>query len=184
MFDFGLSMGELMVIALVALIVVGPKDLPRMLRMVGRFVTRVRGMAGEFQRHLDSAIREAGIDDVKKEVTSMTNFTVTADIDKQMTEEFRKQSSEIKSMIDAPAKAAEPAVAPAEAAPTEAAAAPTEPPPPAEAAPTEPPPPAAAAPTEPPSPAAAAPTEPPSPVKAAPVELVPPASQEGTKASA
>jgi sec-independent protein translocase protein TatB len=173
MFDFGLSMGELMVIALVALIVVGPKDLPRMLRMVGRFVTRVRGMAGEFQRHLDSAIREAGIDDVKKEVTSMTNFTVTADIDKQMTEEFRKQSSEIKSMIDAPAKAAEPAEA-----------APTAPPPPAVAAPTEPPPPAAAAPTEPPPPAAVAPTEPPSPVKAAPVELVPPASQEGTKASA
>jgi sec-independent protein translocase protein TatB len=166
MFDFGLSMGELMVIALVALIVVGPKDLPRMLRMVGRFVTRVRGMAGEFQRHLDSAIREAGIDDVKKEVTSMTNFTVTADIDKQMTEEFRKQSSEIKSMIDAPAKVAEPAVAPAAAAPA------------------EPPSPAVAAPAEPPSPAAAAPAEPPSPVKAAPVELVPPASQEGTKASA
>lgn len=106
MFDFGLSMGELMVIALVALIVVGPKDLPRMLRMVGRFVTQLRGMAGEFQRHLDSAIREAGIEDVKKEVKSMTNFTVTADIDKQMTEEFRKQSSEIKSMIDAPVKTA------------------------------------------------------------------------------
>ena len=106
MFDFGLSMGELMVIALVALIVVGPKDLPRMLRMVGRFVTQLRGMAGEFQRHLDSAIREAGIDEVKKEVKSMTNFTVTADIDKQITEEFRKQSSEIKSMIDAPVKTA------------------------------------------------------------------------------
>ena len=114
MFDFGLSMGELMVIALVALIVVGPKDLPRMLRMVGRFVTQLRGMAGEFQRHLDSAIREAGIDEVKKEVKSMTNFTVTADIDKQMTEEFRKQNSEIKSMIDAPAKTA--AHAPAKAA--------------------------------------------------------------------
>jgi sec-independent protein translocase protein TatB len=114
MFDFGLSMGELMVIALVALIVVGPKDLPKMLRMVGRFVTQLRGMAGEFQRHLDSAIREAGIDEVKKEVKSMTNFTVTADIDKQMTEEFRKQSSEIKSMIDAPAKTA--ADAPAKAA--------------------------------------------------------------------
>jgi sec-independent protein translocase protein TatB len=113
MFDFGLSMGELMVIALVALIVVGPKDLPRMLRMVGRFVTQLRGMAGEFQRHLDSAIREAGIDEVKKEVKSMTNFTVTADIDKQITEEFRKQSSEIKSMIDAPAKTAD---APAKAA--------------------------------------------------------------------
>jgi sec-independent protein translocase protein TatB len=106
MFDFGLSMSELMVIALVALIVVGPKDLPRMLRMVGRFVTQLRGMAGEFQRHLDSAIREAGIDEVKKEVKSMTNFTVTADIDKQITQEFRKQSSEIKSMVEAPPIAA------------------------------------------------------------------------------
>jgi sec-independent protein translocase protein TatB len=114
MFDFGLSMGELMVIALVALIVVGPKDLPKMLRMVGRFVTQLRGMAGEFQRHLDSAIREAGIDEVKKEVKSMTNFTVTADIDKQITEEFRTQSSDIQSMIDAPAKMA--ADAPAKAA--------------------------------------------------------------------
>lgn len=140
MFDFGLSMGELMVIALVALIVVGPKDLPKMLRMVGRFVTQLRGMAGEFQRHLDSAIREAGIDEVKKEVKSMTNFTVTADIDKQMTEEFRKQSSEIKSMIEAPAKTA--ADAPAMAA--------TDPPPqlgepeaePAEALALEPAPPA------------------------------------------
>jgi sec-independent protein translocase protein TatB len=131
MFDFGLSMGELMVIALVALIVVGPKDLPRMLRMLGRFVTKLRGMAGEFQRHLDSAIREAGIDEVKKE---MTNFTATADINKHMTDEFRKQSSEIKSMIDAPAKAAEPPATPAEA------AAPAEPAP--EAALAEPAPPA------------------------------------------
>jgi sec-independent protein translocase protein TatB len=121
MFDFGLSMGELMVIALVALIVVGPRDLPKMLRTIGRFVTQLRGMAGEFQRHLDSAIREAGIDEVKKEVKSMTNFTVTADIDKQMTDEFRKQSSEIKSMIDAPAKAPEPPAMPGEAAPAEPA---------------------------------------------------------------
>ncbi|MGH6875125.1 MAG: Sec-independent protein translocase protein TatB, partial [Aestuariivirgaceae bacterium] len=120
-------MGELMVIALVALIVVGPKDLPRMLRMVGRFVTQLRGMAGEFQRHLDSAIREAGIDEVKKEVKSMTNFTAIADINKHMTEEFRKQSSEIKSMIDAPAKAAEPAAVAAEAAPAELAPPPEEP---------------------------------------------------------
>jgi sec-independent protein translocase protein TatB len=129
------------VIALVALIVVGPKDLPKMLRMVGRFVTQLRGMAGEFQRHLDSAIREAGIDEVKKEVKSMTNFTVTADIDKQMTEEFRKQSSEIKSMIDAPAKTA--ADAPAKAAtdlpPQQLAEAEAEP---AEALPLEPAPPA------------------------------------------
>ena len=141
MFDFGLSMGELMVIALVALIVVGPKDLPRMLRMVGRFVTQLRGMAGEFQRHLDSAIREAGIDEVKKEVKSMTNFTVTADIDKQISEEFRKQSSEIKSMVEAPATIAAnvPAKAPNDLPPklTEPDAAEPRPPEPAPPAPQE-----------------------------------------------
>jgi len=102
MFDFGLSMGEIMVIAVIALIVVGPKDLPKMLRTIGRFVTKLRGMAGEFQRHLDSAIREAGIEDVKKEVKNMTNFTVTADVGKQMSEEFRKQGDEIKKLLDAP----------------------------------------------------------------------------------
>jgi sec-independent protein translocase protein TatB len=133
MFDFGLSMGELMVIAMVALIVVGPKDLPRMLRTIGKFVTQLRGMAGEFQRHLDSAIREAGIDEVKKEVKSMTNFTVTADINKQMTDEFRKQSGEIQKMLDQPAQAPEPQPAAGQAAAAEPA-------PPAipEAAPAEP----------------------------------------------
>lgn len=49
MFDFGLSMSELMVIAVIALIVVGPKDLPKMLRTIARYVTKLRGMAGEFQ---------------------------------------------------------------------------------------------------------------------------------------
>ena len=106
MFDFGLSMSEIMVIAVVALIVVGPKDLPKMLRTIARFVTKLRGMAGEFQRHLDSAIRESGIDEVKKEVRNMTNFTVTADVGKKMSEEFKKQGDEIKTMLESPEKPA------------------------------------------------------------------------------
>lgn len=107
-------MGELMVIAVIALIVVGPKDLPKMLRTIGGFVTKLRGMAGEFQRHLDSAIREAGIEDVKKEVRQLSNFTVTDDVGKQMSEEFKRQGDEIKKMLDAPEKPVEapPAVAP------------------------------------------------------------------------
>ena len=121
MFDFGLSMGEIMVIAMIALIVVGPKDLPKMLRTIGRYVTKLRGMAGEFQRHLDSAIREAGIEDVKKEVKNMTNFTVTANIGKTMSEEFKKQGDEIKKMIDAPSKNDVPATPPAEPLPPQPA---------------------------------------------------------------
>ena len=106
MFDFGLSMSEIMVIAVIALIVVGPKDLPKMLRTIARFVTKLRGMAGEFQRHLDSAIRESGIDEVKKEVKKMTNFTVTADVGKKMSEEFKRQGDEIKTMLESPEKPA------------------------------------------------------------------------------
>lgn len=107
MFDFGLSMSELMVIAVIALIVVGPKDLPKMLRTIARYVTKLRGMAGEFQRHLDAAIRETGIDDVKKDMKNLTNFTVTSDIGKKMSEDFKKQGDEIKKMLDAPEKPVE-----------------------------------------------------------------------------
>jgi sec-independent protein translocase protein TatB len=83
MFDFGLGSSELLVIAIVALIVIGPKDLPRLLRTMGQYMRKIQGMAREFQNHLNEAAKEAGVDDVKKEVKGMTNFTVTADLDKQ-----------------------------------------------------------------------------------------------------
>ena len=101
MFDFGLGMSEIMIIAIVALIVVGPKDLPRLLRTIGRYVTQLRSMAGEFHRHLDAAVREAGLEDVKKEVRNMTNFTVTNDIGKQVSQEFKKQGDEMKKLLEA-----------------------------------------------------------------------------------
>ena len=76
MFDFGLGSFELLMIAIVAIIVVGPKDLPKLLRTVGQFMTKVRGLAREFQADLDDAARESGLDDVKSEVSKMTNFNV------------------------------------------------------------------------------------------------------------
>jgi sec-independent protein translocase protein TatB len=83
MFDFGLGSTELLLVAIVALIVIGPKDLPRLLRTMGQYMRKIQGMAREFQNHLNEAAKEAGVDDVKKEVKGMTNFTVTADLDKQ-----------------------------------------------------------------------------------------------------
>lgn len=71
MFDIGWD--ELLVIALVALVVIGPKELPAVLRTVGQWVARARSLAGEFRSHVDDMIREAGVDDVKNEFTSMTN---------------------------------------------------------------------------------------------------------------
>ncbi len=61
MFDLGMM--ELLVIGIVALIVVGPKDLPGLFRSVGNFVGKMKGMAREFQRSMDAAAKEAGVDE-------------------------------------------------------------------------------------------------------------------------
>ena len=69
MFDIGYS--ELLVIAVVALIVVGPKDLPVMLRKVGQFVGKLRGMASEFRASFDEMARQSELDELRKEVEAM-----------------------------------------------------------------------------------------------------------------
>jgi sec-independent protein translocase protein TatB len=64
MFDIGWP--ELLVVAIVLIVVVGPKDLPPMLRAFGRTTKKLRGMASEFRGQFDEALREAELDDVKK----------------------------------------------------------------------------------------------------------------------
>ena len=64
MFDIGWS--ELLVIGSIALIVVGPKDLPGLLRTLGKYAAQARGMAREFQRSMEEAAREADISDIKE----------------------------------------------------------------------------------------------------------------------
>ena len=73
MFDFGVGYTEMFLIAVVAIIVIGPKDLPRVLRAFGKTMAKMRGMAREFQGHLDSAIRDAGLEDVKKDLQGLKN---------------------------------------------------------------------------------------------------------------
>jgi len=70
MFDIGWS--ELLVIGVVALIVIGPKELPGVLRMVGQWMGKIRRMASEFQGQFQEAMREAEMEDLKKHVDSMT----------------------------------------------------------------------------------------------------------------
>lgn len=62
---------ELLVIAAVALIVVGPKDLPVLLRKLGAFVARLRGMANEFRTSFDDMARQSELDDLRREVAAM-----------------------------------------------------------------------------------------------------------------
>jgi len=91
MFDFGIGSSELVIIAVIALIVIGPKDLPKVLRSIGQFTTKMRSMAREFQRHLDEATKDTGLDEVKQDINKMSNFTVT---------DLEKSSADIKSAIE------------------------------------------------------------------------------------
>ena len=64
MFDIGWS--ELLVIAVVAIVVIGPKDLPRAMRAVGQWTGKMKRMAREFQSQFNEAMREAELDDVQE----------------------------------------------------------------------------------------------------------------------
>jgi sec-independent protein translocase protein TatB len=63
---FGIDSGELLIIAVVALVVIGPKDLPRVMRTLGNFIGRARGMARHFRSGLDTMIREVELEDMEK----------------------------------------------------------------------------------------------------------------------
>jgi len=67
MFDIGWP--ELLVILVVALVVIGPKDLPKALRTVGRWIGKARAMAREFQTHVDDMMRETELDEFRKQAT-------------------------------------------------------------------------------------------------------------------
>jgi sec-independent protein translocase protein TatB len=68
---FGISWNEYIIIAIVALIVIGPKELPAVLRAIGQWTAKVRRMAAEFQGQFQEAMREAEMADLKKEVDNL-----------------------------------------------------------------------------------------------------------------
>jgi sec-independent protein translocase protein TatB len=78
MFDIGWS--ELLVIAVVAIIVVGPKDLPRLMRTFGQYAGKLRRMAADFQNQFEDAMREAEMEEVRKAMESVRDATPAVDL--------------------------------------------------------------------------------------------------------
>ena len=112
---FDLDSGKLLIIGIVALIVIGPKELPGVLRQVGLALGKVRRMAAEFQGQFMEAMRESELEELKKDVQKMsdsanfTNFDPLADVKSQ----FQDVNAKVESSLNAPVAAVESADLPA-----------------------------------------------------------------------
>jgi len=93
------------------IVVVGPKDLPNMLRTFGRTTAKLRAMAADFQKQFNEALKEAELDDVKKSVDELRGLSPMAEIRKQLNA-FEQAAVDVRSGVDAamkPKPAADPA---------------------------------------------------------------------------
>src|SRR6266567_3523444 len=121
---FGIDSSELLLIAIVALVVIGPKELPGLLRTWGKWMAQMRGMASEFRGHVDEMVRQSDLDEVKKQLTASSGLDLqsldpTKEIRSHIQEgmaEGEKAIAEGKSVFDNPL--AEPESAPQIAAET------------------------------------------------------------------
>lgn len=108
MLDIGWT--ELVVIAIVLIVVVGPKDLPPMLRAFGRMTAKLRGMASEFRHQFDEALREADLDEVRKTISDAQSLN-PANALRDAMNPLRQIGNEIKSDLQKAASPDKPAVA-------------------------------------------------------------------------
>jgi sec-independent protein translocase protein TatB len=107
---FGIDSPELLVIAVVALVVIGPKELPNLLRSWGKWMTKMRGMASEFRGHVDEMVRQSDLDEVKKQLDAVPGLDLqsldpTKQIKSMIQEgvtEGEKALADAKSAIDNP----------------------------------------------------------------------------------
>lgn len=81
----GLGFSEILVLGVIALLVVGPKDLPLMLRKLGRWMAKLRGMAQEFRSGFDELARQAELDELKREVEALRRHSSFSGIVNEIT---------------------------------------------------------------------------------------------------
>ena len=107
MFDIGWS--ELLVIGIVALVFIGPKELPAVLRTIGQMMGKVRRMAAEFQGQFNEAMREAELEDLRKQAEKL-NMSVNPleSVKNEIAKPFEQISSDVQSSLEAPVKAEAP----------------------------------------------------------------------------
>lgn len=111
---------ELLLIGVVALVVVGPKDLPKLMRSAGKFVAKARRMAGEFAAAFDQMARETEMEELRREIETLKKENVFAkakrDIDESLKpaeKAVRDEAADIEDAVTKPVERAEPKDEPA-----------------------------------------------------------------------
>lgn len=105
---FDIAWSEFLVVAVVALVVIGPRDLPPLLRQLGKTVATLRRMAGDFQSQFNEALREAELDDLQKDLTGLRD---TASKMVSAPDPFKMARDEIRGALNTPSKPAPSALA-------------------------------------------------------------------------
>jgi sec-independent protein translocase protein TatB len=81
-----LSWSHMLLVLVVALVVVGPKDLPKLMRKMGQWTAKARGMADQFRRSFDEMARQSELDELRKELDELRNTRPLAGVEEQINE--------------------------------------------------------------------------------------------------
>lgn len=88
--DFGLSWSHMLLVLVVALVVVGPKDLPKLMRKMGQWTAKARGMADQFRRSFDDMARQSELDELRKELDELRTARPLAGIEQDINAALNK----------------------------------------------------------------------------------------------
>lgn len=105
----GVDLTEMLLVAVIAMVVMGPRDLPLMMRKFGRFTGKMRAMAFEFKQGFDELGRQAELDELRKEVASLKQHTGLEDLSKDLREDQVNLDKDVRSALTAPEGATHPA---------------------------------------------------------------------------
>jgi sec-independent protein translocase protein TatB len=101
----GIGFAEMVLLALVAVVVIGPKELPLMARKFGRFTGKMRSMAFEFKQGFDELGRQAELEELRKEVADLKKHTGLEDIERDFNADARKVENEMQAALNPPTPA-------------------------------------------------------------------------------
>lgn len=95
-----IGFAEMLVLALLAIVVVGPKDLPKLMRSIGQVMSRIRAMGQEFRTAFDDMAAETEMDELRREIAELRKMGELPDLEDEIAEDMRRFDTEIRETTD------------------------------------------------------------------------------------